>query len=103
MDTNQSDNHILPTPTSSGASTAPQQQQAKTPTVAQPVDPAMMNPVDVPIRADDIDLIEKEWVNKAKEIVSSTVGDPRRQSKELNKMKTQYISKRFNKEMPEDE
>lgn len=56
---------------------------------------------DLPISAEDIDLIEKEWVTKAKAIVASTVGNPRRQSIELNKAKAQYISKRFNKELPQ--
>jgi hypothetical protein len=31
--------------------------------------------------ADDVDLIEKEWVNKAKSIVAKTKDDPREQSK----------------------
>lgn len=47
--------------------------------------------------ADDIDLIEKEWVEKAKEIVNQTKDDPRQQNIALGKMKADYLKKRFNK------
>jgi hypothetical protein len=49
--------------------------------------------------ADDNDLIEKEWVEKAKRIVEQTKVDPRRQTVELHKMKAEYLKKRFNKEV----
>jgi hypothetical protein len=48
--------------------------------------------------ADDVDLIEKEWVEKAKQIVNQTKEDPNLQSTEIDKFKTDYIKKRFNKE-----
>jgi len=47
--------------------------------------------------ADDSDLIEKEWVNKAKQIVERTREDPREQSKELTVFKADYMQKRYNK------
>jgi len=50
--------------------------------------------------ADDVDLIEKEWVEKAKEIVNKTKEDPYSQNKEVNKFKATYIKKRYNKDMP---
>lgn len=52
-----------------------------------------------PSIADDNDLIEKEWVNKAKLIVAKTKDDPREQSKELYKYKADYIKKRYNKDI----
>lgn len=52
-----------------------------------------------PDLAEDVDLIEKEWVNKAKAIVNHTKDDPRRQNAELNKMKADYIKKRYNKDI----
>lgn len=52
---------------------------------------------DVPVTADDGDLIEKEWVLKAKQIVEKTRDDPYRQSKELTSFKADYLSKRYNK------
>lgn len=53
--------------------------------------------IDVPEVAGDIDLIEKEWVKKAKDIVMSTQGDPFRQNKQINEMKVDYIKKRYDK------
>lgn len=47
--------------------------------------------------ADDTDLIEKEWVSKAKEIVKKTQNDPHEQSKEINIFKADYMQKRYNK------
>lgn len=51
----------------------------------------------VPATADDGDLIEKEWVNKAKKIVNSTRDDPYAQSRELTLFKADYLQKRYNK------
>jgi len=47
--------------------------------------------------ADDEDLIEKEWVNKAKAIVEKTQNDPYQQSKELNFLRAGYMQKRYSK------
>jgi hypothetical protein len=49
--------------------------------------------------ADDSDLIEKEWVVKAKEIVARTKDDPYAQNKEMSKVKAEYLIKRYNKEL----
>lgn len=69
----------------------PQQQQAPPMPVA---DPAGM-----PVIADDTDLIEKEWVEKAKEIVARTRQDPYLQNKEVERMKADYMKKRYNKDI----
>jgi hypothetical protein len=45
----------------------------------------------------DSDLIEKEWVNKAKQIVERTRDDPYKQSEELTLVKADYLKKRYNK------
>jgi len=55
--------------------------------------------IDVPEVANDIDLIEKAWVQKAKAIVESTQGDPYLQNKQINRMKVDYIKKRYNKDI----
>ena len=55
--------------------------------------------IDVPDVAEDIDLIEKEWVKKAKEIVNATYGDPYTQNNQISKMKVEYIKKRYNREI----
>ena len=52
-----------------------------------------------PAMADDTDLIEKEWVEKAKEIVARTRHDPYLQNKEVELMKADYMRKRYNKEV----
>lgn len=49
--------------------------------------------------ADDVDLIEKEWVQRAKALVAKTKDDPHNQNKEMNKFKADYIKKRYNKEI----
>ena len=50
----------------------------------------------------DIDVIEKEWVEKAKSIVAKTKDNPREQSIELTGMKREYIEKRFGKSLPDN-
>lgn len=55
--------------------------------------------IDVPEVAGDIDLIEKEWVRKAKDIVMRTQGDPYAQNKQINRMKVEYIKKRYDKDI----
>lgn len=46
---------------------------------------------------DDGDLIEKEWVNKAKAIVEATRDDPYQQSEQLTVFKADYMKKRYDK------
>lgn len=50
-----------------------------------------------PAVADDNDLIEKEWVLKAKQIVEKTRNNPHQQNKELSAFKADYMKKRYNK------
>ena len=57
----------------------------------------------VPDSAEDLDLIEKIWVQKAKQIVDSTQGDPHVQNEQLNKMKVEYIKKRYDKDIRSSE
>ncbi len=75
---------------------------------AQPVDPALATPnpgqlssgaVSSPQQAADNDLIEKEWVIKAKQIVNATKDDPYTQNRELNRFKADYLKKRYNKDI----
>lgn len=53
----------------------------------------------VPVAAEHSDLIEKEWVSKAKEIVERTKSDPYIQNKEMSKVKAEYIKRRYNKDL----
>ena len=54
---------------------------------------------DSPVIADDNDLIEQEWVDKAKAIIEKTREDPHMQNKEISEVKADYIKKRYNKEI----
>ena len=58
---------------------------------------------DTPLAAEDSDLIEQEWVHKAKAIVNNTRDDPHQQNRQINKFKASYIKKRYNREVKIDE
>jgi len=68
--------------------------------ISQQMDPpGVVAVTSAPQIADDTDLIEKEWVTIAKEIVARTTHDPHLQNKEMNKFKADYLKKRYNKEI----
>jgi len=50
-----------------------------------------------PATAADDDLIEKEWVIKAKQIVASALEDPYQQNRQLAALKADYMQKRYGK------
>lgn len=96
---------------------APQAQPpAVTPPVAPPQPPsstrvppvddstaqAIANPTHQ-LPAEESDLIEKEWVQRAKHIVATTQDDPHKQKSEISKAKADYIQKRFNKTIKIDD
>lgn len=75
------------------------------PTIAPPK--TQQKPVDDgsnPLSADDVDLIEKEWVEKAKKVVAATKHDPYLQGKEVSKLQADYLKKRYDKtiKLPSD-
>lgn len=55
--------------------------------------------IQTPAVADDVDLIEKDWVLKVKQIIAKTRGDPYAQTKAINKLRADYLKKRYNKEL----
>lgn len=57
---------------------------------------------DVPLIADDDDLIEKEWVERAKKIVSDTKGDPHKRDDQATELKVNYLQKRFGRRIGSD-
>jgi hypothetical protein len=57
----------------------------------------------IPEVAADSDLIEKEWVIKAKQIVLHTKDDPHEQSRQLTIFKAAYIKQRYNRTIQLDE
>jgi hypothetical protein len=52
-----------------------------------------------PVIAGDDDLIEKEWVDKAKKIVAETKDDPYRREEQVSKLQADYIKKRYGREL----
>ncbi len=68
------------------------------PIVANP-DPIAAADDTSPVVAEDVDLIEKEWVDKAKKIVAATKTDPYEQEKEVSKLQADYLKKRYGKEV----
>jgi len=51
----------------------------------------------VPTSADDVDLIEKEWIAKIEEIIHHTSSDPYERSRQLALLKAEYLQKRYNR------
>ena len=57
-----------------------------------------------PAVASDDDLIEKEWVEKAKKVVAETRSDPYAQDKAVSPLQADYLQKRYGKsvKLPSD-
>lgn len=53
------------------------------------------------IAADD-DLIEKEWVDKAKKVIGETKDDPYERERAVGKLQVEYLRKRYGKELGSD-
>lgn len=49
--------------------------------------------------AGDDEEIDELWITKAKEIVDKTRSDPFRQSREISKIKAEFLKSRYNKEI----
>lgn len=52
-----------------------------------------------PSVADDVDVIEKEWVDVAKQLVEQTRADPYIQQREFQKLQQDYLMKRYGKQI----
>ncbi|MDB5163358.1 MAG: hypothetical protein JWO54_48 [Candidatus Saccharibacteria bacterium] len=72
--------------------------------VAVPVAPPVVVPQNDPVQpvasssplvAADEDLIEKEWVDKAKEIILHTKDDPHARTQKVNELQRDYLQKRY--------
>ena len=50
-----------------------------------------------PMVAADEDLIEKEWVDKAKDIITKTKDDPHARTAQVNALQRDYLQKRYGK------
>lgn len=54
---------------------------------------------DLPQVAADDDLIEKEWVDKAKKVIADTRDDPYRREQEVKRLQVEYVRKRYGREI----
>ena len=71
-----------------------------TPFTPPPAVPIVALPIDdSPIVAGDEDVIEKEWVDKAKKIIFETKDDPFGRTTRVNELQRDYLKKRYNKEL----
>lgn len=59
------------------------------------------DPSSFPVAAADDDLIEREWVDKAKKIIAETRDDPYGREKAVNQLQKDYLKKRYGKELGE--
>lgn len=66
------------------------------PSVAPVSDTAVASD-DTPAVAGDDDLIEREWVDKVKKIISLTKGNPYEQAKAITTLQADYLKKRYNR------
>jgi hypothetical protein len=78
---------------------------AVTPIAAIP-DPAAALPAastsvvtDAPLTAANDDVIEKEWVDKAKQIITGTKDDPYKRGQQVGELQRDYMKKRYGKEV----
>lgn len=72
---------------------------APSPVPVPPVVPAAptIAPSSNPLTAADEDLIEKEWVERAKKIIGETKHDPYEQERAVSKLQADYLQKRYGK------
>lgn len=83
----------MPLPPVPGQNPVPAAPQTDVQATTEPATPPVI---------DDGDLIEKEWVNKAKQIVEKNRNDPYKQSEELTVFRADYMKKRYNKNIKLD-
>jgi hypothetical protein len=84
--------------------TAPQSVLPPLPPAANDAPVAPSAPADdTPLIANDDDLIEKEWVDKAKQILATTKDDPYRREREVSKLQIEYLRKRYGKELAQSD
>jgi hypothetical protein len=95
------------------ASAAPTVAQPATPTASPSVDAVMAaadaggtpavaaapQPPVGPTIADDVDVIEKEWVDKTEDIIAKTAGDPHAEEEAIEDLTIDYMKKRYDKDI----
>ncbi len=73
------------------------------PTTTQAPTGHMASGDDIPLIAADEDLIEKEWVDKLKNIISLTKDDPHERARVIAQLQADYLKKRYNRTLGQAE
>lgn len=94
LDASSDSNLNLPSPMN-GASSSSYPTNSHTPPL--PTQSSISTMPIIPASDPTSDALDKEWINKAKYIVGQTKQDPFTQSKEIGKLKADYLRIRFNK------
>lgn len=63
--------------------------------VPGPSGPGAVVPTTPPAQADDVDVIEPEWVAKAEEVVAAHQGDPYGEEEAIEHLQQDYLQKRY--------
>ncbi len=72
--------------------------------VAQAAPSAASTPsVSGPAIAGDVDVIEKEWVDKAEALVKMTAGDPHAEEEAVEALQIDYLQKRYGRTVQESD
>jgi len=107
---------VLPAPEMGGIETGAERKEqaselkqvvADAAATAVPIDPSLAGQPTAasdpgstnPLTAAHEDLIEKEWVNKAKQIISDTKEDPFKREQQVSELQKDYLRKRYGKEL----
>lgn len=99
--TSGSEQEAQPRPAADGSLTLPAVQPSPPPPAPPPApaDEAATAAVSAPDVADDVDVIEKEWVDRAKKIIAETKDDPHTQEEEFEKLQVEYHRKRYGRDI----
>lgn len=73
------------------------------PTVPPPTSQPAAAPPATPLIADDVDVIEKEWVDHANKIIEATNQDPFVEEEAIEELQVDYLKKRYGKEVKKDQ
>jgi hypothetical protein len=56
-------------------------------------------PASIGLTADDVDVIEKEWVEVAEQVVHDTADDPHAQEEAVENLQVDYMKKRYGRDI----
>jgi hypothetical protein len=70
--------------------------------ITQPTNQTNTQKTTTPVSAGDGNLIEKEWIDKIKQVISVTADDPHAQQREVGRLAADYVLKRTGRKIGED-